>query len=62
MTNMKDELIIQLNAEDALQRIAAARALKAMISRGEILLPEREGYTKNHVHTTYSFSPYSPII
>jgi hypothetical protein len=60
MSDMKEELIKQLNAEDTEQRIAAAKELKAMISRGEILLPEREVYTNNHVHTTYSFSPYSP--
>lgn len=60
MVDIKDELVKQLNAEDTRQRLAAAKELNAMIGRGELLLPEREGYTNNHVHTTYSFSPYSP--
>jgi predicted metal-dependent phosphoesterase TrpH len=30
------------------------------MEHGEIEKPVSEGLTNNHVHTTYSFSPYSP--
>lgn len=50
----------QLNAETKEERLAAVRALKSLIDSGEIGLPEKQGVTNNHVHTTYSFSPYSP--
>lgn len=56
----KEQLIQQLNAETQYERIAAVKELKAEIDRGGIPLPVREGYTNNHVHTMYSFSPYSP--
>lgn len=56
----KEEWITQLNAETKEKRLSAARALRALIDSGEIAVPEKAGYTNNHVHTTYSFSPYSP--
>ncbi len=57
---MQQEYIEQLNAQTKEQRLAAARALKALIDSGDIKVPGKQGYTNNHVHTTYSFSPYSP--
>jgi len=57
---VKEELIIQLNADTKEQRLNAARALRALMDSGEIAVPGKEGYTNNHVHTTFSFSPYSP--
>lgn len=52
----KGKIIERLNSKSAKQRLAALKELKA-------ITPEREkgkGYTNNHVHTKYSFSPYSP--
>ena len=61
MTAMvKEELIIQLNADSKEKRLGAAKALRVLMDSGEIAVPERAGYTNNHVHTTFSFSPYSP--
>ena len=57
---IKEELIEKLNAPYKEQRISAVKGLKALIDRGEISVPRSAGYTNNHVHTTYSFSPYSP--
>ena len=57
---MREDLIKQLNAAAKEERLAAARTLKKLINSGEIVVPEQQGYTNNHVHTTYSFSPYSP--
>jgi hypothetical protein len=52
--------IEQLNAPEKEDRLRAAEELAGMIKRGEIPAPERNEDTNNHVHTTYSFSPYSP--
>lgn len=57
---MQNDLIYQLNADTKEKRLAALRELKKLIGSGEIPMPEKQGYTNNHVHTTYSFSPYSP--
>ena len=57
---MTDELINQLNAPSADGRLEAAKELKKLVDRKIISMPAREGYTNNHVHTKYSFSPYSP--
>jgi hypothetical protein len=59
---MEKELVQQLNAPEKAQRIAALKELRSRVDRGLIQLPEREGYTNNHVHTKYSFSPYSPAM
>lgn len=56
----REEFIEMLNAPDAGGRLRAIRELKKRIGSGEIKAPVREGYTNNHVHTAYSFSPYSP--
>jgi len=52
----KQNLIQDLNNRNKQKRLEALRNLKAITpDRGEI-----EGFTNNHVHSTYSFSPYSP--
>lgn len=52
----KQDLIQALNNRDKSKRLDALRKLKAITpDRGKI-----EGYTNNHVHSKYSFSPYSP--
>ena len=45
----------QLNHPDPATRLHSLRALVASEPR-----PEPEGYVNNHIHTCYSFSPYSP--
>ena len=42
------------------ERLAALAELKKKIDAGEIPTPERGIFVNNHIHTTYSFSPYSP--
>ncbi len=56
----KDELIVQLNDADKQVRLDALRGLMAMIQTGEIEAPAQGNDVNNHIHTTYSFSPYSP--
>ena len=56
----KEELIVQLNDADKAVRLNALRSLKAMIDAGEIAAPVQGDDVNNHIHTTYSFSPYSP--
>ena len=56
----KDELIVKLNDADKAVRLDALRSLKAMIDAGEIDAPVQGNDVNNHIHTTYSFSPYSP--
>ena len=56
----KDYLIERLNNKDVLVRLDALRRLKAMIDAGEIPAPVSGEDVNNHIHTTYSFSPYSP--
>ncbi len=56
----KDELIVKLNDTDKAVRLDALRGLKAMIDAGEIEAPVQGNDVNNHIHTTYSFSPYSP--
>lgn len=53
-------LTMQLNSDSKQERLLAVRQLKELVDSGDINLPEKQGFTNNHVHTTYSFSPYSP--
>ena len=55
-----DALIGALNAETKEERLAALREIKALTDKGELKTPEKTSYVNNHIHTTYSFSPYSP--
>ena len=58
---METKVIIdRLNAPSSEERLAAVAELKKLEDAGILLVPAREGYTNNHVHTMYSFSPYSP--
>lgn len=56
----KKTLLKDLNAPEREVRLEALRGLRAMLDSGEIKEPVRTEDTNNHVHTTYSFSPYSP--
>lgn len=56
----RQELEKQLNAPEREDRLDALRQLRTMLDCGEIEEPRRGSDTNNHVHTTYSFSAYSP--
>lgn len=56
----EQQLIGRLNAATKEERLEALKELKHMADAGLIPEPERLSDTNNHVHTTYSFSPYSP--
>ncbi|MBE5759875.1 MAG: PHP domain-containing protein [Clostridiales bacterium] len=58
--NKLESYIEQLNAPAKADRLAALQNIADMFKSGEIPMPERNEDTNNHVHTTYSFSPYSP--
>jgi hypothetical protein len=49
-----------LDAADAEARLAALRGLAEMESSGALRVPAGSGFVNNHIHTIYSFSPYSP--
>lgn len=49
-----------LNHADVQTRLDALRDLKAQIDEGVLPQPTTGGHVNNHIHTTYSFSPYSP--
>ncbi len=58
---MNDTLLFeQLNASDKETRLSALRELKAMHDAGTLPMPPETNFVNNHIHTTYSFSPYSP--
>ncbi len=52
-----DREIEFLNASDAEQRLANLKTLLAEEKESPAVLPQ---YANNHIHTTFSFSPYSP--
>lgn len=55
-----DKTIEQLNAWEKEDRLNAVRELKAAIDAGKLPAKERIGECNNHIHSTFSFSPYSP--
>lgn len=59
---MEEKLLETIARTDitADERLAALAGLKAKIDSGEIETPERGVFVNNHIHTCYSFSPYTP--
>ena len=53
-------LIEQLNAATKAERLAALTAIRKLVDSGDIPQPVRGKDVNNHIHTFYSFSPYSP--
>lgn len=53
-------MIEKLNGGSAETRLEALKALMDKIEKGEIERPETGNDVNNHIHTIYSFSPYSP--
>ena len=56
------ELLVQISRTDisAAERLDALREIRSKIDSGEIETPERGIFVNNHIHTCYSFSPYTP--
>ncbi len=50
----------ELNSPLREVRMQAAKKLGEMIASGEIVPEKGQNDVNNHIHTTYSFSPYSP--
>ena len=61
MNNIK-ELTGRLNAPEKKDRLAALKELCRLFDTGELKRPETGEDVNNHIHTTYSFSPYSPAM
>jgi len=57
---MRQKHIEQLNAPNKKERIEALRELKLLCDAGAMGLPATGVNVNNHIHTTFSFSPYSP--
>ena len=57
---MSEKLIEQLNAHKKEDRLAALKELMALHKSGVLPMPTKTESVNNHIHTTYSFSPYSP--
>lgn len=55
-----ENLVEKLNHNDLEVRLDALRSLKGKIDGGEIEKPVQGNDVNNHIHTFYSFSPYSP--
>ena len=57
---MHNELIKKLNANTKEERLTALKELMALHKSGKLEAPIITESVNNHIHTTYSFSPYSP--
>lgn len=55
-----DSFIQELNCDSKEKRLSALKKIKALIDEGKVKRKICPGYANNHIHTTYSFSPYSP--
>lgn len=55
-----DNYISLLNGKTKEERLSALKEIKELIDKGEISRCQCEGVANNHIHTSYSFSPYSP--
>lgn len=55
-----EKCVEELNAWEAEDRLHAVQELKAAIDRGDIPAVKRLDECDNHIHSQFSFSPYSP--
>jgi len=60
MKTMKEQLFEKLNAPDKKRRLEALRELKLLCDTRALDIPITGNNVNNHIHTTFSFSPYSP--
>lgn len=56
------QLIRQLSHPDRAQRLEALRRIRAEADAGHLARPDVGRDVNSHIHTTYSFSPYSPSL
>lgn len=59
---MVNELIRKIGCTEisAQERLEALSEIRKCVDAGEIQIPERGIFVNNHIHTSYSFSPYTP--
>jgi len=57
---VKENYIKALNGPTVQGRLEALKVLAKLVKEGKITYAPDQGYVNNHIHTTYSFSPYSP--
>ncbi|MBE6551615.1 MAG: PHP domain-containing protein [Ruminococcaceae bacterium] len=50
----------KLNSKTKEERLEALKNLMTLYSIGEVAVPPAGKHVNNHIHTTFSFSPYSP--
>lgn len=55
-----EKMFEKMNDSDEGIRLAAAAGLKTLYQNGSLPMPQSNGNVNNHIHTQYSFSPYSP--
>ena len=55
-----DVYISLLSSESKEERLGALKKIKELIDQGDIKREICHGIANNHIHTTYSFSPYTP--
>lgn len=60
MSDIYMKYVDDLNNTDVGIRLESLRTLMDGIKKGELEKPKNGGDVNNHIHTTYSFSPYSP--
>ena len=56
----EQELVLKLNANNKEERLAGLKELAKLYKEGVLEMPKTTESVNNHIHTTYSFSPYSP--
>ena len=56
----REALEKELNSPNVENRLEALAKLRALSITGAIPEPKKTGFVNNHIHTSYSFSPYSP--
>ena len=54
------DLIKQLDSASVDERLDAIKGLKMLIDKGELSSDTSKSYVNDHIHTKYSFSPYTP--
>lgn len=57
---MDKSYLESLNAASLTERIGNLKSLQHLVEEGDIHFAPSKGLVNNHIHTTYSFSPYSP--
>lgn len=58
--SLVENLIENLNNSNVEKRLESLRELSKLLEAGKLPRPEKGNDVNNHIHTIYSFSPYSP--